>query len=122
MAWDATTKLFAVKWDEAGSSSGTTELHRLSILFDTEDPFRFVSRVVAAHAARAEAEALLRYNLYIDCMPSDDTPEVGAEQASRIIAGAQNTAALLVRLCGARGCADTGVVCVRARARASTDG
>ena len=48
------------------------------------------------------AESLLRYNLYIDCMPTDDTPHLDSEQVNRVLSSAMNTQSL------ARGSIDTG--------------
>jgi len=53
---------------------------RVGLCFSAEDPFVFARRHVDAHANRARAESLLRYNLYIDCMPTEDIPPLSTEQ------------------------------------------
>ncbi|XP_043932324.1 dynein axonemal heavy chain 1 [Protopterus annectens] len=42
---------------------------RIQLQFLAEDPCVFVKRVTHAHLLRKKTEALLLYNLYIDCMP-----------------------------------------------------
>jgi hypothetical protein len=53
---------------------------RVDLCFTAEDPFVFARRHVDAHANRGHAESLLRYNLYIDCMPTEDIPPLSTEQ------------------------------------------
>ena len=45
---------------------------RINLMFDAEDPRIFAERVGAAYRTRKQAESLLRYNLYIDSMPTDE--------------------------------------------------
>eukprot|EP00163_Fabomonas_tropica_P031148 TRINITY_DN730_c1_g1_i6.p1 TRINITY_DN730_c1_g1~~TRINITY_DN730_c1_g1_i6.p1 ORF type:complete len:4200 (+),score=1431.71 TRINITY_DN730_c1_g1_i6:1002-12602(+) len=59
-------------------------------MFLAEDPFRFARRVASAHAGRQEAEALLRYNLYVDSMPTDEIPPLDSTQIKRIMSSALN--------------------------------
>jgi len=40
------------------------------------------------------AEALIRYNLYIDCMPTDGVAQLDSEQINRIVSRALNTLSL----------------------------
>ncbi|XP_059505480.1 dynein axonemal heavy chain 1 [Stegostoma tigrinum] len=44
---------------------------RVRLMFIAEDPVIFSKRVAQAHFLRQKTEALLLYNLYIDCMPVD---------------------------------------------------
>ncbi|XP_072136794.1 dynein axonemal heavy chain 1 isoform X1 [Mobula birostris] len=44
---------------------------RVQLMFSAEDPVVFAKRVAQAHFLRQKTEALLLYNLYIDCMPVD---------------------------------------------------
>ncbi|KAJ6667676.1 hypothetical protein lerEdw1_015997 [Lerista edwardsae] len=44
---------------------------RIRLLFLAEDPRVFAQRVVAANNLRKKTQALLMYNLYVDCMPVD---------------------------------------------------
>jgi hypothetical protein len=48
------------------------------------------------HRTRHQAASLLRYNLYVDCMPTDDAPKLDAEQCSRVVGSAINSKALQV--------------------------
>jgi len=49
-------------------------------MFRAEDPRLFAERLADAFAARQQTEALLRYHLYVDCMPMDGVGEL--DQAS----------------------------------------
>ncbi|XP_069792874.1 dynein axonemal heavy chain 1 isoform X2 [Narcine bancroftii] len=44
---------------------------RVQLTFSAEDPVIFTKRVAQAHFLRQKTEALLLYNMYIDCMPID---------------------------------------------------
>lgn len=44
---------------------------RIRLLFLAEDPRVFAQRVVSANNLRKKTQALLMYNLYVDCMPVD---------------------------------------------------
>lgn len=59
--------------------------------FQAEDPFLFAKRVAEAHQLRKRAESLLRYNLYVDSMPTDDIPGLSPEQISRMLACSTNS-------------------------------
>lgn len=64
---------------------------RVQLLFCAEDPHVFTQRVVQANAARKETEALLRYNLYVDCMPCDGQQLINEQSLSRIKQWAMST-------------------------------
>jgi len=49
-------------------------------MFRAEDPRLFAERLADAFDARQQTEALLRYHLYVDCMPMDGVGEL--DQAS----------------------------------------
>lgn len=53
---------------------------RIRLMFLAEDPKKFADRVAAAYFMRRRVESELRYNLYIDCMPTDgiDPPSASA--------------------------------------------
>ncbi len=53
---------------------------RVTLHFSAEDPFLFAKRYAEAHSSRARAESLLRYNLYVDSMPTEDIPPLTTEQ------------------------------------------
>jgi len=59
--------------------AGIVELPRVDICFDGEDPRIYAARVGFAHRARDEAGLLLRYHLYVDCMPTEDMPGLAAQ-------------------------------------------
>mgnify|MGYP000067473068 CR=1 FL=1 len=91
VAWDDDQQKFVCEFAD-GTPSGL--VGRLDLCFKAEDPFNFARRVAVAHQSRREAEALLRYNLYVDCMPTDDTPQLNTEQVNRVLSSALNTPAL----------------------------
>ena len=53
---------------------------RINLYFRAEDPFLFARRFAEAHESCLRAEALLRYSLYVDCMPTDDIAPLASEQ------------------------------------------
>jgi len=58
---------------------------RIRLMFCAEDPVNFARRVVDAFELRRKTEVLLRYHLYIDCMPTDGVPDISAQSLRRII-------------------------------------
>ncbi|XP_004676628.1 PREDICTED: dynein heavy chain 1, axonemal [Condylura cristata] len=64
---------------------------RIQLLFCAEDPRVFTQRVVQAHALRKNTEALLLYNLYVDCMPSEGQRVIDEQSLSRIRQWAMST-------------------------------
>lgn len=58
-----------------GESDSAVSIHvpRIHLMFVAESPRAFAARVADACAARRTAEAQLRYNLIVDCMPVQDT-------------------------------------------------
>eukprot|EP01116_Phalansterium_solitarium_P017128 TRINITY_DN413_c0_g1_i5.p1 TRINITY_DN413_c0_g1~~TRINITY_DN413_c0_g1_i5.p1 ORF type:complete len:4163 (-),score=2181.62 TRINITY_DN413_c0_g1_i5:539-13027(-) len=83
--YNVPTDKFLVDWED-GRQALSTWLPRVHVLMLSEDPFNFAKRVAAAHESRKEAESFLRYNLYIDSMPINDTPD--HEEILRILANA----------------------------------
>lgn len=67
---------------------------RIRLLFAAEDPVVFAERVAKAFACRRETEALLRYNLYIDCMPMDGVPRLDQTSIERMVNWARDTRTL----------------------------
>ncbi|XP_075430348.1 dynein axonemal heavy chain 1 isoform X2 [Ascaphus truei] len=57
---------------------------RIRLLFCAENPCVFAQRIVAASKSRKNIEALLLYNLYIDCMPVNGRHVIAAESQSRM--------------------------------------
>ncbi|KAM4654602.1 LOW QUALITY PROTEIN: dynein axonemal heavy chain 1 [Amazona ochrocephala] len=64
---------------------------RVCLLFLAEDPRVFAQRVVSADKLRKKTEALLRYNLYVDCMPTDGLNSISEESLQRVKFLAMNT-------------------------------
>lgn len=73
---------------------------RIGVCFKAEDPFVFAKRVGHAHSSRDRAQAALRYNLAVDCMPTEDIPPLSSEQINRMLGFALNTKKLKVLLEG----------------------
>lgn len=69
-------------------------LARIFIHFEDEDPKIFSRRFAAAHQKRKHADALIKYNYYIDNMPKHQIPEVDTNQTNRVLQMTQNTKAL----------------------------
>lgn len=69
MSYDAARSVFTVK----APSQADQQLPRLLILFKGEDPSVFAHRISDACQRRLQVESELMYNLYVDCMPRDDT-------------------------------------------------
>jgi len=61
------------------------ELTRINLLFNSEDPRIFAQRVAQAHQERVYADSQIRYNFFVDNMPTDEPSELDPEQISRII-------------------------------------
>jgi len=66
-------------------------LHRIYILFDDEDPRDFCNRFKVAYETRVKADSLLKYNFYIENMPTNKIPEIDNEKVNRILGMTQNT-------------------------------
>ncbi|XP_022353638.1 dynein heavy chain 1, axonemal [Enhydra lutris kenyoni] len=64
---------------------------RIQLLFCAEDPHVFTQRVVQANALRKSTEALLLYNLYVDCMPSEGHQLISEQSLSKIKQWAMST-------------------------------
>ncbi|XP_032177365.1 dynein heavy chain 1, axonemal isoform X1 [Mustela erminea] len=64
---------------------------RIQLLFCAEDPHVFTQRVVQANALRKNTEALLLYNLYVDCMPSEGHQLISEQSLSKIKQWAMST-------------------------------
>lgn len=60
-------------------------------MFKAEDPRVFAARVADAFKLRQETEALLRYNLYVDCMPMDGVGELDQASLKRMTDCARNS-------------------------------
>ncbi|XP_054992649.1 dynein axonemal heavy chain 1 [Sorex araneus] len=64
---------------------------RVQLLFCAEDPRVFTQRVVQANNLRKNTEALLLYNLYVDCMPCEGQRVINEQSLGRIKQWAMST-------------------------------
>ncbi|XP_077133083.1 dynein axonemal heavy chain 1 isoform X2 [Ranitomeya variabilis] len=55
---------------------------RIRLLFCAENPHVFAQRIIAAEQLRRKTEALLLYNLYVDCMPAAGSRRITAQSLS----------------------------------------
>lgn len=69
---------------------------RIRVCFQAEDPFVFAKRVAAAQRSRQHAEQLMRYQLAIESMPSEDVLVPSVEQVNRVLDFALNSKMLKV--------------------------
>jgi dynein heavy chain len=60
-------------------------LHRINLLFDSEDPRIFAQRVAQAHSERVYADSQIRYHFFVDNMPINDLHQLDTEQQFRIL-------------------------------------
>jgi dynein heavy chain len=60
-------------------------LHRIFLLFDEEDPRIFARRFKQAYQNRINADSLIKYNYYIENMPTHQIPEIDNEEVNRIL-------------------------------------
>ncbi|XP_060604387.1 dynein axonemal heavy chain 1-like isoform X2 [Ruditapes philippinarum] len=67
---------------------------RVRLMFNAEDPRVFTQRVAEAFRLRKNTEALLRYNLYIDCMPMDGVGELDQASLKRMVEWARTAPGL----------------------------
>lgn len=69
-------------------------LPRIHVLFNEEDPRVFARRFKHAYETRKFADSLIKYNYYVENMPTHEIPELDHEQINRILMLTQNTKAL----------------------------
>ena len=86
--------------DEAPPTSGSGVIQywvpRIRLMFSAEDPLVFAERVSSAYKLRQETEALLRYHLYVDCMPfNKDSGSIGTESLNKMTTVARSSDVLL---------------------------
>ena len=97
LGFDADDQRWQVRWANAAADAATSAAARLEVLFDAENPFHFADRVRAATDARAHTLAALRYNLIVDCMPTDGVPSLDSQQMARVVDAAIIPAAWIRR-------------------------
>jgi dynein heavy chain len=91
LEYDTDSDTFLVSRPDTGAEKWAARLH---ICFTAESPFEFAKRVGGALQRRHEAEASLRYNLFVDCMPTEDIPPLDQGQLSRMLANSLSTKGL----------------------------
>lgn len=67
---------------------------RVQLYFLAEDPSVYGRRVADAYRDRARTEALIRYNLYLDCMPMDGLGELDQNSLKKMVEWARSTPSL----------------------------
>ncbi|XP_036367019.1 dynein heavy chain 1, axonemal-like isoform X1 [Octopus sinensis] len=67
---------------------------RIYLMFCAEDPRVFAKRIAEAVKQRKTTEALLRYHLYVDCMPMDGVGELDQASLKRMTEWAKNTSGI----------------------------
>eukprot|EP00965_Chrysotila_dentata_P230422 6197764-Pleurochrysis_carterae.AAC.2 len=87
LKFDAATQLFTVLDvpnlnDDEDAAPFEASVRRIDVCFSVENPMHFAKRVAAAHRARQRAADLMRFNLFIDCMPHDGMPTLEKERAN----------------------------------------
>ena len=73
-------------------------MHRIFVHFEAESPFVYADRMAEAIQQRHEAEASLRFNFFIDSMPTEDIPPLMQEQVNRMLGYALNSKKLKDKL------------------------
>jgi dynein heavy chain len=82
LKWLPRTERFEGFWENTREK---VKLARIHILFDEEDPRIFARRFKAAYEKRVRADALMKYNYYVENMPKHQIPEIDAYQVNRIL-------------------------------------
>ena len=67
---------------------------RIRLMFKAENPEAFADRVAEAFAARKKTEAILRYQLYVDCMPMEGIGELDQASLKRMTETAKGAPSL----------------------------
>lgn len=67
---------------------------RVRLLFLAEDPRVLAERVISANDMRKKTQALLLYNLYVDCMPLDGMQTIEEKSLQRMKQMAMETSRL----------------------------
>lgn len=66
----------------------------MRLMFRGEDPRVFTQRVADAFRLRKNTEALVRYNLYVDCMPMEGVGELDQASLKRMIEASRDVRGL----------------------------
>ena len=79
--WNVHEQRLLVEWQEHKKKAWLPRIH---VMFLAENPKTHAERVISAHKRRKETEAILRYHLYIDSMPIDETDPLDEAQLERV--------------------------------------
>eukprot|EP01060_Flectonema_neradi_P033948 TRINITY_DN5821_c0_g1_i1.p1 TRINITY_DN5821_c0_g1~~TRINITY_DN5821_c0_g1_i1.p1 ORF type:complete len:4165 (+),score=795.81 TRINITY_DN5821_c0_g1_i1:69-12563(+) len=90
--WNTVESRLLVEWQDVRRR---VWLPRIHVMFLAENPATHANRIISAHKARKETEAILRYHLYVDSMPIDDLEPLEPAQLERIRDLSINTNCLL---------------------------
>lgn len=82
-SYDSTREVYSGYWDTQEKGE-YTELTRINLLFNSEDPRIFAKRVAQAHHERIYADSQIRYNFFIAMMSIAELPDLDTEQQNRI--------------------------------------
>ena len=96
MGGDPAGNTYIVRLDTNGKT--LEGIPRVDLCFDSEDPVAFVSRRHAAYVARAACVKMLRYQLFVDSMPTEEIPPLTVEQINRMLGFALNSKKLKDKL------------------------
>ncbi|OMJ85153.1 hypothetical protein SteCoe_13621 [Stentor coeruleus] len=86
--YDGEKKVFKGVWDEP--SKKDVEVPKINLLFLAEDPYVFAKRVAEAHRQRQVAENMIKYNFFIDNMPTEEIHTLDSDQKIRLVTKATN--------------------------------
>ena len=87
-SYDALRKVFIGVWDD--SSKNLVETPKINLLVLAEDPYVFARRVAEAHSQRRIAECTIKYNFFIDNMPTEEIQTLDSDQKIRLVSKATN--------------------------------
>jgi hypothetical protein len=59
------------------------KLKRIQICFETEDPEKYIKRLLEAISKRKKMIAQLKYQHFVNCMPTEELNEMEIEQKER---------------------------------------
>ena len=81
-SYDSEKDLFSGQWDDQEKSP--VSISKVKLLFLAEDPYEFARRVAEVHKQRNYAESLIKYNFYIDNMPTEEINTLDSDQKIRL--------------------------------------
>ena len=85
--WRPSDNLWVVEFEDGEQM----KLKRLQLLFDVEDKAVFVDRLTRAIVERIYMDSKIRYEFYINSMPTKDLGELSSTSANRIVKSSKNS-------------------------------